>query len=211
MGLARQLRSESPKTHHPPIARYSKLFPLSTLFQNHIEWIEQRGQRRFVKMSTNGYGTNGRNSVGQTLSNHVRNVADEAQPLLNGDGNSRATPKNLVNRLNKAARAEIKRDWADVVLIFCYIITGLLDSASISIWGSFVSMQTGRKRKIQHISTCQANFPQQVTPSISASAWPRQKNQTVGSNPAPLWVSSASAPSSLAASTGTSAQSGAQL
>lgn len=95
---------------------------------------------------TNGYGTNGRNGgVRATLSNHVRNVADEAQPLLNGDGGSSASPKSLVNRLNKAARTEIKRDWADVVLIFCYIITGLLDSASISIWGSFVSMQTGKK------------------------------------------------------------------
>jgi len=38
---------------------------------------------------------------------------------------------------------DIKRDWADVVLILCYVITGLLDSASISVWGSFVSMQTG--------------------------------------------------------------------
>lgn len=39
--------------------------------------------------------------------------------------------------------AEVSRDWADIVLILCYLITGLLDSASISVWGSFVSMQTG--------------------------------------------------------------------
>jgi uncharacterized membrane protein YoaK (UPF0700 family) len=37
----------------------------------------------------------------------------------------------------------VHRDWADVVLLLCYIITGLLDSAAISTWGSFVSMQTG--------------------------------------------------------------------
>ena len=37
----------------------------------------------------------------------------------------------------------VNRDWADVVFILCYFITGLLDSASISTWGSFVSMQTG--------------------------------------------------------------------
>jgi uncharacterized membrane protein YoaK (UPF0700 family) len=37
----------------------------------------------------------------------------------------------------------VHRDWADLVLLMCYIITGLLDSASISTWGSFVSMQTG--------------------------------------------------------------------
>lgn len=97
---------------------------------------------------SNGYGTNsnGRSGVAGILSNHVRNVADEAQPLLSRDGAARTNPKALVNRLNKAARAEIRRDWTDVVLIFCYIITGLLDSASISIWGSFVSMQTGKKK-----------------------------------------------------------------
>ena len=37
----------------------------------------------------------------------------------------------------------IRRDWADVVLLLCYTITGLLDSAAINTWGSFVSMQTG--------------------------------------------------------------------
>ncbi|KAH8588016.1 hypothetical protein B0O99DRAFT_640151 [Bisporella sp. PMI_857] len=39
--------------------------------------------------------------------------------------------------------ANVYRDWADIVLLVCYIITGLLDSAFISTWGSFISMQTG--------------------------------------------------------------------
>ncbi len=39
--------------------------------------------------------------------------------------------------------ADVRRKRADVVLLLCYVITGLLDSASISAWGSFVSMQTG--------------------------------------------------------------------
>jgi hypothetical protein len=38
---------------------------------------------------------------------------------------------------------DVRRDWADLVLLACYIITGILDSASISTWGAFVSMQTG--------------------------------------------------------------------
>lgn len=37
----------------------------------------------------------------------------------------------------------VRRDWADAVLLLCYTITGLLDSAAINTWGSFVSMQTG--------------------------------------------------------------------
>jgi uncharacterized membrane protein YoaK (UPF0700 family) len=37
----------------------------------------------------------------------------------------------------------VSRNWADAVLLFCYVITGLLDSSAVFIWGSFVSMQTG--------------------------------------------------------------------
>ncbi|KAL1848675.1 hypothetical protein Daus18300_013545 [Diaporthe australafricana] len=93
--------------------------------------------------SANGYGTAGpggnRNTARQT--NHV--ASDEEQPLLNGAATQRRNSKSLTSRLRKAAGAEVKRDWADVVLIFCYIITGMLDSSAISDWGSFVSMQTG--------------------------------------------------------------------
>lgn len=39
--------------------------------------------------------------------------------------------------------ADVSKSWADLVLLFCYIITGLLDSSAVFIWGSFVSMQTG--------------------------------------------------------------------
>ena len=37
----------------------------------------------------------------------------------------------------------ISKSWADLVLLACYLITGLLDSSAVFIWGSFVSMQTG--------------------------------------------------------------------
>jgi len=39
--------------------------------------------------------------------------------------------------------AETSRSWADLVLLLCYVVTGLLDSASTQVWGAFVSMQTG--------------------------------------------------------------------
>lgn len=38
---------------------------------------------------------------------------------------------------------ELSTSWADVVLLLCYIVTGLLDSASTQAWNAFVSMQTG--------------------------------------------------------------------
>ncbi|KAI8629199.1 hypothetical protein F5Y19DRAFT_93080 [Xylariaceae sp. FL1651] len=81
-------------------------------------------------VSPNGYGAvNGsRRSVGAS--------GDEEQPLLGG---SQLSKSGWRRRLT----TDICRDWADLVLLMCYIITGLLDSASISTWGSFVSMQTG--------------------------------------------------------------------
>nr|XP_036581983.1 uncharacterized protein CTRU02_08060 [Colletotrichum truncatum]KAF6790540.1 hypothetical protein CTRU02_08060 [Colletotrichum truncatum] len=66
---------------------------------------------------------------------------DEEQPLLGGGSNSRKPP---AQSLRKKLTTDVQRDWADLVLLACYIITGLLDSSSISIWGSFVSMQTGK-------------------------------------------------------------------
>ncbi|KAK1453299.1 hypothetical protein CPAR01_07858 [Colletotrichum paranaense] len=67
--------------------------------------------------------------------------ADEEQPLLGGGGGAR---KPASKSLRKKLTTDVQRDWADLVLLACYIITGLLDSSSISIWGSFVSMQTGK-------------------------------------------------------------------
>ncbi|KAI0841054.1 hypothetical protein F5Y06DRAFT_293541 [Hypoxylon sp. FL0890] len=82
--------------------------------------------------SPNGYGALRVNSRSNT------NADEEQQTLLDG---SNQTSKLAGWRKNMTA--DVRRDWADLVLLACYIITGLLDSASISTWGSFVSMQTG--------------------------------------------------------------------
>lgn len=66
------------------------------------------------------------------------NGIDETQPLL-GSSQNAAKPTWWQRRMSVQAR----RSKADLILLSCYIITGLLDSASISTWGSFVSMQTG--------------------------------------------------------------------
>lgn len=84
--------------------------------------------------STTGYGTTP-NSSG--ITNGERG-GDEEQPLL------RKPPSgSVLSRWRRKLRVDLRRNWSDLVLLFCYIITGLLDSSSISIWGSFVSMQTG--------------------------------------------------------------------
>ncbi|KAI0423948.1 hypothetical protein F5Y09DRAFT_167347 [Xylaria sp. FL1042] len=79
---------------------------------------------------SNGYGA---------VNGSARNATargDEEQPLLGGG-------RPLKSGWRKSMTTDIRRDWTDLVLLVCYIVTGLLDSASISTWGSFVSMQTG--------------------------------------------------------------------
>lgn len=79
---------------------------------------------------SNGYGA--ANGSGR----HSGIIDDEEQqPLLGG----RSTKSKWRNEM----MTDIDRDYADIILLACYVVTGLLDSASISTWGSFVSMQTG--------------------------------------------------------------------
>ncbi|KAI1107640.1 hypothetical protein F4804DRAFT_105839 [Jackrogersella minutella] len=83
-------------------------------------------------MASNGYGSLPNNSRPSA------NSDEERQPLLASN-----TQTSKATSWRKSMTADVRRDWADLVLLACYIITGLLDSASISTWGSFVSMQTG--------------------------------------------------------------------
>lgn len=66
-------------------------------------------------------------------------ATDEETPLL-GRSNGKSSASV---RMKKHMTCDVSKNWADAVLLFCYIITGLLDSSAVFIWGSFVSMQTG--------------------------------------------------------------------
>ena len=63
----------------------------------------------------------------------------ETDSLLGNTNQPRRTSGNLTQYL----RTEVDRSRGDIVLLLCYVITGILDSAAVFIWGSFVSMQTG--------------------------------------------------------------------
>ncbi|KND91010.1 hypothetical protein TOPH_04271 [Tolypocladium ophioglossoides CBS 100239] len=78
----------------------------------------------------------------------VRNgaVVGEEPPLL-----GRSPPKSRLARCRRQMRVEVSREWADVVLLLCYVVTGLLDSASTQVWGAFVSMQTGKSRNTVYV------------------------------------------------------------
>ncbi|KAJ5676340.1 hypothetical protein N7536_012512 [Penicillium majusculum] len=67
-------------------------------------------------------------------------MSSETDALL---GNHRRSKPSQLSRVSKHLRSDLDPTYGDLVLIFCYVITGLLDSSSVLIWGSFVSMQTG--------------------------------------------------------------------
>lgn len=67
---------------------------------------------------------------------------DEETPLLGRPGKP-SDRFRVWKRLRRHMNANVSKHWADSVLLFCYIITGLLDSSATMVWGSFVSMQTG--------------------------------------------------------------------
>ncbi|EEY20448.1 conserved hypothetical protein [Verticillium alfalfae VaMs.102] len=67
----------------------------------------------------------------------------EQQPLLGTSRDADAPASTTPSRLKTHLTTSVSRKHTDLVLLACYIITGLLDSASNQIWGSFVSMQTG--------------------------------------------------------------------
>ncbi|GAP91932.1 putative duf1275 domain protein [Rosellinia necatrix] len=87
-------------------------------------------------MSSSSRPTNGYGAVSGSGRQPAAHVDEEQQPLLGIGPSFKSAWRNSM-------MVDVSRDWADLVLLVCYIVTGLLDSASISTWGSFVSMQTG--------------------------------------------------------------------
>lgn len=71
--------------------------------------------------------------------NGSADVADEESAPLLGKPNG----GTVAQRLHKHMTENVSNAWGDIALLGSYVITGLLDSCSVFIWGSFLSMQTG--------------------------------------------------------------------
>lgn len=65
----------------------------------------------------------------------------ETDPLL--PGNNTKCSSNALTRLQEHLHTTVSPHHTDLILLFCYVITGLLDSSAVYTWGAFVSMQTG--------------------------------------------------------------------
>jgi uncharacterized membrane protein YoaK (UPF0700 family) len=79
-------------------------------------------------------------SVGHERRQPQRPTDQEHAPLL-------GVPKRNQTTISRCLQLHMTKDintqHGDLILLVCYAVTGLLDSSSISIWSSFVSMQTG--------------------------------------------------------------------
>lgn len=68
----------------------------------------------------------------------------ERDPLLPHNSNNSNSQNDVgFKKLHHHLNTTLSMHHTDLVLLYCYIITGLLDSSAVFIWGSFVSMQTG--------------------------------------------------------------------
>ena len=77
--------------------------------------------------------------------NGSADVANEESGLLSGKQNE----ASIGERFHKHMTENVSNAWGDIALLGSYIITGLLDSCSVFIWGSFLSMQTGTSSAIE--------------------------------------------------------------
>ena len=85
--------------------------------------------------TANGYGTLNRDAHSDPSSQQASD--DEIDPLLGKKSSDRSS------RFREYMKEDLDKRWADLLLLLSYVITGLLDSSAVFIWGSFVSMQTG--------------------------------------------------------------------
>lgn len=90
-------------------------------------------------MATNSnYGATANNTSSNPNHNAPSHADEETHTLLSNKPRHRGT-----SSWTKYLCADLSRKNADLILLFTYITTGLLDSTATAVWGSFVSMQTG--------------------------------------------------------------------
>nr|POE48912.1 hypothetical protein CFP56_39009 [Quercus suber] len=103
------------------------------------------------------------------------------------------TKSSLTDRAYQYLNQNVSRDWGDLLLLFCYTVTGLLDSSSAFIWGSFISMQTGQYSMTSTVvGLRQRLIRKQETQSTLVLVFSIRKGTVAGSAPRKRWVMVAS-------------------
>lgn len=91
----------------------------------------------------NAYSNYGTVSPRPAQNTRLFSSGDEERVDLLRSNTRSTSPPPFPKRLTSHFRANVSKTHGDWSLLFCYIITGLLDSSAVYTFGSFVSMQTG--------------------------------------------------------------------
>lgn len=126
--------------------------------------------------ANSSYGTL---SQDERRQNGRADAADQEQAPLLGNGKSGDGKGGFGRRLQKHMTRNVSKQWSDLALLACYPITGLLDSSSVFIWGSFLSMQTGEL--VEGAESAQLLTVPQETPSTSDWGSSHPPKATAGS------------------------------
>lgn len=121
----------------------------------------------------------------------------ERDPLLRITSSSQPTMKPILSRARLLA--PINTTHADLTLLACCVVTGMLDCAVFNNYGVFVGMQTGTCHNPSSPRSPNYELTSQATPSSSVSAQPdsRAHSPTLTLLPLSPSLHSPLAPSSL--------------
>lgn len=100
----------------------------------------------------------------------------EGNHNVNGNNSSPPGPSTTLQKVKSHLSADVSTRWADLVLMVCFMVSGLVDSCAYNAYSCFVSMQVSLsiKKKItnQHPTKTSTNnnSNRQETQSSSPSA-----------------------------------------
>ncbi|RAL02848.1 YoaK family protein [Aspergillus ibericus CBS 121593] len=98
----------------------------------------------------------------RTTTGHLRFAEDKTGVWSSGNSTNvsiSANPESLSGRVIQHFKEDIDKKYADVMLIICGFVGGLVDGLSFNAWGSFSSMQTGNTVFLALGASSQPRYP----------------------------------------------------
>jgi hypothetical protein len=71
----------------------------------------------------------------------------EGNHNVNGNNSSPPGPSTTLQKVKSHLSADVSTRWADLVLMVCFMVSGLVDSCAYNAYSCFVSMQVSLSRK----------------------------------------------------------------
>lgn len=88
--------------------------------------------------------------AGERAHRDARSVEDDTDAVFAGNTTSVTEKGSLPSQIGRYFLVELDPRRADIILIVCGFVGGLVDGLSFNAWGSFSSMQTGMLSAFKH-------------------------------------------------------------